>query len=857
MDVRLLRPDLFGHVEKSGPGALTPGIAGGPGEPLSNLTRGARLYIVSVYCAGLAALILSWAFGDRPASFHMLLIALAVAGAAAPFRVHVPVFGNVSIAFTFIFAILILLGTSAAALSAAVAAVSASVIRRRGRSPLYRIAFNAANLILATVATGLVFRLLGGEVGSFEPATEWLPALISTVVFFLVNTWFVAVVVSLTDGVPLVRNWSTNFLWTCPVYVAGSALAAILVLGVQHVGLWALLLSLPPLYVLFFSLRLYASRATQERRHHREMADLYLSIIEALALAIDAKDRTTQRHIRRVQTYAVELGRVLGLSHAELEALKAGSLLHDIGKLAVPEHILCKPGRLSREEFEKMKIHPRIGAEILETVQFPFPLVSIVRSHHEKWDGTGYPDRLKGEEIPMGARILSVVDCFDALTSDRPYRRPLTKKEALVYLQSEAGSFYDPRVVGALVDNLNRMEELAGRVNRSRETWTAPDKRQVNQGDDRLSRDTNELRRSIMKNISSAHRELYALYEIAQNLAKSLNLEEALSFIASKVARLVHYRCLILYLYDEEQKVLKARYVTGHDAARLKDHQVKMGERMSGWAAVHRMPLAGRAHLDPVKREGERSDLEEILKSKTIEPLENAIVAPLLDGDSILGVLALYDRPDQPYEEDSLRVISIVAKHVGSAVKNTILYESTQESALTDPLTSLPNARYLFVSFEEEISRAMRQQVPLSIIELDVNDFKEVNDRHGHPAGDRILREMARVIRDQLRGCDTCVRYAGDEFIVTVPGVDKEGIDRVQSRIQKAIEEHRFPLHGGRHLRISVSMGAATFPEDGRVFDALLAVADARMHDHKFMRRRPADPDGLQKFSGRRDVPVN
>jgi diguanylate cyclase (GGDEF)-like protein/putative nucleotidyltransferase with HDIG domain len=824
---------------------------------LSSLTRGARLYVVSVYCVGLAALIASWAYGNRTASIQAILIAIAVAGAAGPFRIHVPAFGNVSIAFTFIFAILILLGTPVAALSAAVAAVSASVIRRRGRPPLYRTAFNAANLVLATVAAGLVFRLLGGEAGSFQPATEWLPALLSTIVFFLVNTWFVAMVVSLTDGVAVFRNWSANFLWTCPVYVAGSGLAALLVLGVQRVGLWALLLSLPPLYVLFFSLRLYATKVTQDRHHHQEMADLYLSIIEALALAIDAKDRTTQRHIRRVQTYAVELGRVLGLSREELEALKAGSLLHDIGKLAVPEHILCKPGKLSREEFEKMKIHPRIGAEILATVHFPFPLVSIVRSHHEKWDGSGYPDRLKGEEIPMGARILSVVDCFDALTSDRPYRRPLTKEEALAYMQSETGSFYDPKVVEALVNNLDRMEELAVGVNRSRETWGAPDKRQVQRSDDRLSRDTNELRRSIMKNISSAHRELYALYEIAQNLAKSLNLEEALSFIASKVARLVHYRCLILYLYDKDRNVLKARYVTGHDAVRLTDHQVQMGERMSGWAAVHRLPLAGRAHLDPVRREGERSDLEEMLKSKAIEPLENAIVAPLIDGDTILGVLALYDRPDQPYEEDSLRVISIVAKHVGSAVKNAMLYESTQESALTDPLTSLPNARYLFVSFEEEISRAMRQQVPLSIIELDVNDFKEVNDQHGHPAGDRILRGLARVIRGQLRGCDTCVRYAGDEFIVTVPGVDKEGIDRVQRRIQNVLENHRFPLHGGRHVRISVSMGAATFPEDGRSFDALLAVADARMYDHKYMRRRPTDADGLQKFTGRRDVPVN
>jgi len=187
-------------------------------------------------------------------------------------------------------------------------------------------------------------------------------------------------------------------------------------------------------------------------------------------------------------------------------------------------------------------------------------------------------------------------------------------------------------------------------------------------------------------------------------------------------------------------------------------------------------------------------------------------VAPLLDGDTVLGVLALYDHRDRPYEDDNLRVISIVAKHVATAVRNALQYSAGQGSALIDPLTQLPNARYLFVSFEEEISRALRQQVPLSIMELDVNNFNEVNDRHGHAAGDRILRELARLVRAQLRGCDTCVRYAADEFIVIVPGVGKQEAIRLQRRIQEAIEDHKFIVHGGKPMRLSVSMGASSFP---------------------------------------------
>jgi diguanylate cyclase (GGDEF)-like protein/putative nucleotidyltransferase with HDIG domain len=825
---------------------------------MSSLGRSARIYILAIDVAGIAAAIAAFRLWPGTIAPGPTLAAALLAALAAPFTVPLPVFGTLSIAFTFVFAALLLLGTPAAAVGAAASGITASLLRRGRRLPLQRLIFNAACLTLTAVAAGGAYHAAGGTPGPIVLPGAAPAILISTLTFFLLNTFLVAVVIGLADGLPLLRVWRANLLWTGPAYLAGAVLATALVIALERFGPWAVAFSVLPLYILYFSLHLYVDRIRQERRHGRQLADLYLSVIEALALAIDAKDRTTQRHLRRVQTFAVELGRALGLSAAEIEALKAGALLHDIGKLAVPEHILSKPGKLTRDEFEKMAIHPRIGAEILETVQFPFPLASVVRSHHEKFDGSGYPDRLKGEEIPMAARILSVVDCFDALTSDRPYRRPLTKEEALEFIRSEAGTSYDPRVVDALMKNLERMEGLAAEVNRTRERWSAPDKRKVGRPGERPARDTNALSASIMENISSAHRELYALYEIAQGLAKSLNLEEALTFIASKISRLLHYRCLALYLYDKDRKTLRARHVSGHDAARLRSLEIPLGERMSGWAAVHRRPIHGRAHGVPVRREGTRSDLEELLATRQIERLENAIAAPLLDGDTLLGVLALYDRPDCEYVDDDDRLISIVAKHVASAVKNATLYEATQESTLTDPLTSLPNARYLFVSFEEEIARATRQEAPLSLIELDVDDFKSVNDRHGHAAGDRILRGLARLIRAQLRGRDTCVRYAGDEFIITMPGIGKKEIGRLRDRLQKALEAHRFPLHGGRSLRLAVSMGAASFPEDGRTFEGLLAVADTRLQEEKLTRRpRAADGARVQRFSGRRDVPVN
>jgi diguanylate cyclase (GGDEF)-like protein/putative nucleotidyltransferase with HDIG domain len=785
-------------------------------------------------------------------------VAIAAAIVSSPFRIPLPVLGNVSIAFAFVFAALILLGTPAAVLTAAASGATASLLRRGLRPPVHRVLFNVADLSVSSAISAIVFRLAGGTPGPLDPAAEWLAVVLGAGAFFIANSLLVAGVVSLTDEIPFLQNWRTNFLWTGPAYLAGAFLGAALAMGVQRFGLLALGMSVPLLYVLYFSLRLYAERVRQESLHGKQVADLYLSVIEALALAIDAKDRTTQRHIRRVQAYSVALGRILGISEAELEALKAGSLLHDVGKLAVPEHILCKPGPLTREETEKMRIHPRIGVEILETINFPFPLTAVVRSHHEKWDGTGYPDRLKGEEIPITARILSVADCYDALTSDRPYRKPLSREEALNYVRSEAGTSFDPAVVDALVGNLDRLHALADEINRSHETASAPDKRKLLKGADRLRRDTNPLRTSILEDIYSAQHELFALYEIAQSTARSLNLDEAMGFIAGKIAHLLHYRCLVLYLHDQEHKVLSARSVHGLDSPRLATHTLPLGAKMSGWAALHLMPIHGVAHKDPVLREGGRSDLEELTSEKGLENLESSIVAPLLDGDALLGVLALYDVREQPYEDDNLRVISIVAKHVAMAVKNALQFGAREGSALVDPLTRLPNARYLFVSFEEEISRATRQQVPLSIIELDVFNFNQVNDQHGHAAGDRILRQLARAIRRQLRGCDTCVRYAADEFILTLPGVGKQEVARLQARIQEAIESHKFVVHGGKPVQLSVSMGSASFPDDGKTLDALIAVADARMYDVKTARRKDQpDGDGYQRFTGRRTVPVN
>ena len=243
----------------------------------------------------------------------------------------------------------------------------------------------------------------------------------------------------------------------------------------SYVGWQSALLAVPVVYLIYRSYYIYLVRLEDEKKHAEEMASLHLRTIEALALAIEAKDHTTHEHLRRVQIYAIEIGKELGLEDGELEALRAAALLHDIGKLAVPEHIISKPGKLTPEEFEKMKIHPVVGAEILERVRFPYPVTPIVRSHHEKWDGTGYPDGLKGEEIPIGARILSAVDCLDALASDRQYRRALPLDEAMEKVVVRSGHSFDPKVVDGSAAALRRTGAMA---QRSRSQGQALDRNQ-------------------------------------------------------------------------------------------------------------------------------------------------------------------------------------------------------------------------------------------------------------------------------------------------------------------------------------------------------------------------------------------
>src|ERR1043166_3336243 len=300
------------------------------------------------------------------------------------------------------------------------------------------------------------------------------------------------------------------------------------------------------------------------------LSKLHLATAEALATAIDAKDQITHCHVRRVQVYAARMGEVFGLSDNEISALKAGAVLHDIGKLAVPPHILNKPGRLTPAEFEKMKIHTVVGAQILSRVDFPYPIVPIIRHHHERWDGRGYPDRLRGEQIPITARIISVVDCFDSVREDRPFRRGMTIDEATALLRRGSGIHFDPQVVNQFLRHLSEFDaEIEALGLKPASTGSIHDQ-PMHLSDVDMTQTRERGSYMAYDQIKKAHGEVYALYEIARTFGTSLDLEHTLESLVDKVGHVVPFDACVVYFFDELKGYATARHAVGKYSDLLK-----------------------------------------------------------------------------------------------------------------------------------------------------------------------------------------------------------------------------------------------------------------------------------------------
>lgn len=364
---------------------------------------------------------------------------------------------SISVSETFVFTSVLLFGTAAGTITVTLDGLIISLWLWRKRIGFHKLLFNTTAPALSIWLAAQLFFFVTGVPPLTQEATS-LPALLPglllfAVVYFLLNSWLMATAVSFEEPLSPLEIWRHNFLWLCLSFFSGASVSILLVSVSREINLTALAVIVPLLIISYLTYHTSMARVEDANRHVGELNHLYLSTIETLAMAIDAKDQVTHGHIRRVQEYSVALARRMGVDDENLiRAIEAASLLHDMGKLAVPEHILNKPGKLTSAEFEVMKTHSSVGADLLVAIEFPYPVVPIVRHHHENWDGCGYPDRLSGTDIPIGARILSVVDCFDALTSDRPYRGKLSESEAIAILEQRRGTMYDPLVVDVFIE---------------------------------------------------------------------------------------------------------------------------------------------------------------------------------------------------------------------------------------------------------------------------------------------------------------------------------------------------------------------------------------------------------------------
>jgi diguanylate cyclase (GGDEF)-like protein/excisionase family DNA binding protein len=517
--------------------------------------------------------------------------------------------------------------------------------------------------------------------------------------------------------------------------------------------------------------------ALEHAQLYEEVKHLHLGNLRALSSALSAKDYYTLGHAGRVAAYMTMLGRELGWPSERLEELQNVAFLHDIGKIGVSDRVLLKAGPLTSEEWELMRQHPGISAEIVRPL-FDSELVASVRHHHERFDGGGYPDGLRGAEIPPVARAMCVVDCYDAMSCRRPYRPALSYRQCLAELRRCAGTQFDPEMVAAFLQALRRLRRRRAHVaTMARQAATLID----------------PVDHALLRSRADEARPEYA--SMVGALRQLRDAHPPLRFITSFT--MVGDQC-----------------ITVLDTGETEDEISHCG--------------------DPWLPEDE---LARVLAGESL--LANALtaddfgvwvsgVAPLRDEKgTIVAALSV----DAPAVESLGRPLAGDRSHALAAMLQSaaIRFSRAEVEAITDGLTGLYNHRYLHERLREELERARRRQTKLSLLFCDCDHFKTYNDDYGHKAGDAALARIARIVEGCSRRVDLAARYGGEEFVLALVDTDAAGALIVAERLRSEVEASS--ARGGQAL--TVSIGIATCPDDAGAHDELLDKADWAMYAAK------------------------
>ena len=773
--------------------------------------------LVCLVVAGAAASLYSTSGHENHEWLHFSVYLIAIL-LSSGMKVALPkTEGTMSVNFPFI-----LLGIlQLSPLQAVILAVSSVIAQCRFRVikpfTLIQILFNVANVTTATVLAQHTYvgclRLVGGEVA---------PALaVAASVYFVANSAPVTLIIAWESASSPIAKWRQEFLWYLPFYLVGAMLAA----GANLIGLmfgWLTsLLLIPMVYTVYRAYCAQQAIVRDRERHIQETEALHLRTIEGLAMAVEAKDQNTHRHLMRVRVYVTDLGEAMGLDKPLMQALTTASFLHDIGKLAVPERIINKPGKLTQEEFEKMKIHPVVGADILERVHFPYPVVPIVRSHHESWDGSGYPDGLKGEEIPIGARILTAVDCFDALASERPYRRAMPIDEAMAFVKKRAGIQFDPQVVKLLEERYLKLEELARRqieeveplktdlfIERGAapgagfEPEKNPGQRPGSHADVRSERDPLSL-------IAEATRESRAIFELSRLLGNSLRSRGLCEMVAERLQPLVPFDCFAVYGKRDESVI--ALYLGGPLASAFSARPIRLGEGLSGWVADSERPiLNGNPTVETNFETGNESITEN----------SSALSIPLFDLNGVVfGVLTLYSREHAAFSKDHLRILQATESNFALALHNTLGFEA--EDAGTD----LSGLREFLEAIDAEVTNTRETRKQFGVAVFDVRALAAA----GESDADATLRG---AIAEELHACSghaiAEMRICMEEGAMLLSTAHDASAETLSALLEDAMRRVCTRMH--RVEASTVSAGVAFYPRDGESAEQLLGTANRRMH---------------------------
>lgn len=610
-----------------------------------------------------------------------------------------------------------------------------------------------------------------------------------------------------------VRKEGFGSLAVLPLYVPG-----------QVVGMWVLASRQPRMYsnadmAFLEPVAGHLATAVKNATLLESTKEMYSAAVRALAATVDIRDSYTMHHSEHVSKIAKKVAEEMGLAQDEIEVIELAGLVHDIGKVGIPDAILQKPGPLGPSERSVMTNHSLLGASILERAGMLADLAPLVLHHHEWHNGAGYPDRLDGAEIPIGAAILSVADALDTMISDRPYRSRMNIDDACEELERCAGAQFHPEVVKALSAVLRKAREtdeewLASLIGDSAaETGKGLEHHEPRT----LVEQSGDLDRAI------SSKELEVLFRIAQEMRKLLDLPELLTHVCRIVSEEMGYSDCEILLPDETGEYLEVRAAIGLPESTL-GLRIPAGQGVSWWVMSNGIPQSV-----PDTSVDERY-------FRDTEGVGSELHIPLEVRGRRLGVLVIQRKEKGAFLPNDLRMLMALAGHLASAVEVAQLHEQVKKSADTDALTGLYNRRVFFTSLEACIKRAYSGDPDslLSVTILDVDNLKDINDRYGHLVGDAVLSRIADHLRLGFRLCDVVARYGGDEFVVLLPGASKEAaIRRVEDVIQSWAGDTVEGPGGCEVPMPGASFGVATYPLDGTQARHVLSVADDLLREAK------------------------